>query len=490
MRVFETGQPMLGLAVKAETPAEPGHIREFIVDFYPVKDGQHVFAIGNCVREVTVERELERQIAESAVRQRIAVASAGLGVFEWYMTDDRMIWENERLYEIFGRDPDRGPIRSDELGRGVMHPDDAARFGEALERAAQTAQFHTTVRIYRQNDGALRHIEYFGSLEAGPDGNPDRMIGVIADVTERQEALARERQEQDRLQRLQDSLSAFVGMLAPDGTLIEINVAALGRTLGRKDVIGKKFWDCWWWSYSEESQTTLRDAVARAAAGERLRYDTEARMANGEMITLDFQLVPIFGADGRVIEIVPSAVDVTERVRAERHKDVLLAELEHRVKNTLATVQAIARFTARLSRNKESMAEGLVNRLAALSRSHDALDRKPLGRAAAEVGRRLRSLGLCHAGKRAVHLHRRQCVPRSKARDVGGAGAARACDERGKVRGLLVGRRAGRVRGGMRRGRSGEARVARNRRTGSFATCSRRLWYISDPDPARARVER
>ena len=64
---------------------------------------------------------------------------------------------------------------------------------------------------------------------------------------------------------------------------------------------------------------------------------------------------------------------MNERVEAERRKDLLLAELEHRVKNILATVQAVARFTARMSRSKDQMAQSLIERLGAIARTHDAL---------------------------------------------------------------------------------------------------------------------
>jgi two-component system CheB/CheR fusion protein len=156
--------------------------------------------------------------------------------------------------------------------------------------------------------------------------------------------------------------------------LLEANATALERGgLGREDVINRKFWDTWWWNFSEESQDRLKDAIARAAKGETVRYDVPARMAGGEMLIIDFQLVPDTDETGKVTQIIPSAVDVNARVEAERRKDMLLAELEHRVKNILATVQSVARFTARMAKDKDELAEGLINRLGAISRTHDAL---------------------------------------------------------------------------------------------------------------------
>ncbi|MEM5516330.1 chemotaxis protein CheB [Henriciella sp. AS95] len=371
-KVLETGEPIFGHAVSTQTPAEPGKTREFLVDFYPVKSGEEVVAIGSCVREVTAERELERRIAESAIRQGIAVDAAGLGIFEWDMSTDDALWENERMFEIFGRTSADGTLTFEEFERNVLHSEDQERFAKAVEASVASGNLDITVRI-RRRDGEERFIQYYARVGQVQNG-AHRMIGTVADVTDKTLSHQRETRQRQRMKTIQDSLNAFVGLLDPDGTVIEINAPALERGgLERDDVIGRKFWDCWWWSFSEDSKARLKEAVESAAQGESIRYDVPVRMAEGEMIVIDFQLVPRIGDDGEVEEIIPSAVDVNERVEAERRKDLLLAELEHRVKNILATVQAVARFTARMSQDKDQMAESLIQRLGAISRTHDAL---------------------------------------------------------------------------------------------------------------------
>jgi two-component system CheB/CheR fusion protein len=372
-RVLETGEPALGLTVQTVTPKAKDEVRDFIVDFYPVRDGDTVFAVGSCVREVTRERQLERDLAAGAARRQVAVDAAGLGVFEWFMAEDRTIWENDRMYEIFGRRPEDGPLSFEEFGDAVLHPDDLEPMKAAIEAAMRTGDFDTTARI-RHADGSWRHIQYYGRIEEADDEGKGRLIGVVADVTELQEARERDLAERSRLQRLLDSLSSFVGLMDPDGTLLEANAPALqAGGLTSDEVIGRKLWDTSWWSFNAESRNRLKDAIARAANGETVRYDVPVRMAGDEMVTIDFQLAPIVGEDGVVREIVPSGIDITERVRAEERKDILLAELEHRVKNTLATVQAVARFSRRWAKDKEDMARSLSDRLAAIARTHDAM---------------------------------------------------------------------------------------------------------------------
>ncbi|MBL9025843.1 MAG: PAS domain S-box protein [Myxococcales bacterium] len=118
--------------------------------------------------------------------------------------------------------------------------------------------------------------------------------------------------------RIMNSLFAFVGVLGVDGTLIDANRAPLEAAgIEIEEVRGKKFWDCYWWSYAEDVRERLRDACGRAAAGEVVRYDAVVRMRDDTRMTIDFQVSPLRDAAGRVSHLIPTAVDITERVRAE-----------------------------------------------------------------------------------------------------------------------------------------------------------------------------
>jgi len=116
-----------------------------------------------------------------------------------------------------------------------------------------------------------------------------------------------------------DRVVAFVGILTPDGTLIEANEPALHAAgLKRADVIGKPFWDCYWWSFDTDAQSRLQQAIKRAAAGEHVRYDADVRIADDAMIVIDFLLMPHMNRSGTVDFLVPSGVDITERKNQER----------------------------------------------------------------------------------------------------------------------------------------------------------------------------
>jgi two-component sensor histidine kinase len=82
------------------------------------------------------------------------------------------------------------------------------------------------------------------------------------------------------------------------------------------------------------------------------------------------------GADGRPMRSLGVALDLTERKRAEEHQRLLINELNHRVKNTLATVQSIASQSLRNADSAADAREAVEGRLIAVSRAHDILTRE------------------------------------------------------------------------------------------------------------------
>ncbi len=178
----------------------------------------------------------------------------------------------------------------------------------------------------------------------------------------------------DRLAKVLEGVPALAGLLEPDGTLIEASSRILKPAgLQPTDVIGKKLWDCFWWNYDDIVQNDLKQAVARAASGELVRYDVEVRVGEDRMATIDFQLSPLRDQSGHITHLVPSAIDITERKRSEHVQRLLIDELNHRVRNTLTVVKSIAAQTRRHSASLESFGTAFDGRIQALATTHTLL---------------------------------------------------------------------------------------------------------------------
>ncbi|MEP7347084.1 MAG: DUF4118 domain-containing protein, partial [Gemmatimonadaceae bacterium] len=139
-------------------------------------------------------------------------------------------------------------------------------------------------------------------------------------IRQYQQAEAAIRDSEQKLRKVIDGLgpNTFLGLMSPDGILIEANRPGLvAAELRAEDVLGKPFDQTYWWSYSEAVREKLRAAMVRAAAGEASRYDVQVRVAGQNLAWIDFSLNPVLDANGDVIYIVPSGVIIEERVRAE-----------------------------------------------------------------------------------------------------------------------------------------------------------------------------
>ena len=129
-------------------------------------------------------------------RLRLATDAAQLGIFEWTVPTDTAVWENKRMYEIFGIPETTDPVNRDRFVRETLHPEDLPRFSRELEESMRPgALFRGAYRIRRVNDGQWRWIQYFSKFELTPDGKPLRLLGVLEDITERKRAEARARSE-------------------------------------------------------------------------------------------------------------------------------------------------------------------------------------------------------------------------------------------------------------------------------------------------------
>jgi PAS domain S-box-containing protein len=115
-----------------------------------------------------------------------------------------------------------------------------------------------------------------------------------------------------------DQTFELMGLLTPEGILIEANRTALDFCgIEEAQVIGKPYWEGPWWSWSPELQEKVRRAVADAAAGELVRFETRYRNARGETYYIDFSLKPLMDDQGRVTMLIPEGRDISERKAAE-----------------------------------------------------------------------------------------------------------------------------------------------------------------------------
>jgi PAS domain S-box-containing protein len=114
--------------------------------------------------------------------------------------------------------------------------------------------------------------------------------------------------------------------------------------------------------------------VDRIRRGEPIEhYETVRVRKDGERLHVSLTVSPVKDSQGRIVGASKIARNITQQKRAEEQRTLLINELNHRVKNTLATVQSLAMQTLRNTERSEEARELFESRLAALSRAHDLL---------------------------------------------------------------------------------------------------------------------
>ena len=105
-------------------------------------------------------------------------------IWRWYLDDDRVTWENEGPYEIFGPTREDRPVSGAEFRKKIIHPEDAGTFERAVSSMLECGTpFHFQGRINRY-DGSTAWVELAGQLEYCDDGRPRRVLGTMLDITE------------------------------------------------------------------------------------------------------------------------------------------------------------------------------------------------------------------------------------------------------------------------------------------------------------------
>jgi len=127
-------------------------------------------------------RRHELSLQESEQRLALAADSAGSGLWTLEFGTE-MFWATERSRAIFGYSRDE--ILSMDRFQASVHPDDWDAVRGAIERSARTGDpLHVDYRILLADDG-VRWISSCGRPRFGSDGEPERLMGVSVDISER-----------------------------------------------------------------------------------------------------------------------------------------------------------------------------------------------------------------------------------------------------------------------------------------------------------------
>jgi PAS domain S-box-containing protein len=206
----------------------------------------------------------------------------------------------------------------------------------------------------------------------GPDGEVEAVAGTTRDVTDRKQLEEAQSKSEERLSAMVNATSDLIYRCSPDWT--QVQIVGGSALVGNPGILPPD----WLATYLHpEDRALVERAIAEAQATQG-EFHAEHRVAreDGAWAWVSSRAVPIRQPNGLVTEWFGAATDISERRRHDEHQRLLVNELNHRVKNTLAIVQSMALQTLRDCDDATLAADRFESRLHALSQAHDMLTRK------------------------------------------------------------------------------------------------------------------
>jgi PAS domain S-box-containing protein len=335
---------------------------------FPMEEG-----LGLAFRDVTDRHRRERREREQAERLELALEASGLGDWSWDAGSD-LVTLSERAAAIFAVPP--GPTMTWTAILDLLHPEDRDRTARAVTDALLGRKlYEAEFRVRRPGDGVEVWVMSRAHGQYADDATPTGMLGVVADVTAARAAEAKVRESEERFRAMADSAPAPVWVTGAAGPIEFVN-RAFGEYVGRprEELLG----DVWLDLLHPDDIAGI--VAARAAARDRTEayaYEARFRRHDGQWRLMLVHSQPRFDdTTGLFQGYVGIATDITDARAAESRQRLLINELNHRVKNTLATVQSLARQTLKDGLSPRDARKLLEARLMALSAAHNVLTRE------------------------------------------------------------------------------------------------------------------
>lgn len=197
--------------------------------------------------------------------------------------------------------------------------------------------FHDFSYSLTDDNGRAHHITISGVPYFTADGAFAGYRGIGSDSTAVHgrlryiELLERAKAESDRrVKAIFNGVGTFVMLMLIDGTVVEINHAALSfRGLEREQVTGEPLWDGPWFGQEDDARTAIRYAVESAALGDATSLDLLFADADTQAHHFTVACRPVHSATGEVLYVLLEAHDMTEFVTMQRRNRELEMEVMH-----------------------------------------------------------------------------------------------------------------------------------------------------------------
>ena len=324
--------------------------------------------------DISERKRTEQALADRNAQFELAHKAARVGSYAYDNTKHvmRLSRASAAIYGL-----SQGTIEiTGKAWRDRIHRDDVDRLRAERLRAFEARQPEIVgeFRIVRPG-GEVRWIEARTLISYDSAGRASRMIGVYIDVTERMRA-ERTLLERDAQLDLANQIGR-VGGYSYDYTTNTLRLGAgTAAIYGLPESAEEMTAEEWRRCVHPGDLGQLAAETRRALAQQQSELICVFRIIrNGEVRWIETRNRFSYDKTGRAAQAIGVSIDVTERRQAEDQKSLLIAELDHRVKNMLACVVAVAQRTREAAKSMDEFLDVLDGRIHSLANAHTLLSR-------------------------------------------------------------------------------------------------------------------
>jgi PAS domain S-box-containing protein len=202
--------------------------------------------------------------------------------------------------------------------------------------------------LYNRNytkDGSIVYCEWYNSVLRNEAGELISILSLALDVTDRKRAEIALQESEAKFRAVFDQMYQFVGLLTPDGMLLETNQNPLTfADVEHEAVIGKPFWEFPSWNATAELQEIAKTLVAQAAGGQLFHQEVNLFDASSNLHTFDVSAKPVYAIEThQILWVIVEGRDISAQVRLQ---NALRQEQERSLQLITSSVDGIVAFDA------------------------------------------------------------------------------------------------------------------------------------------------
>jgi PAS domain S-box-containing protein len=287
--------------------------------------------------DVTEQRRAEDAVRQSMSELKEAQRVAQLGSWSMDLKSGKVEWSDE-LYRMLGLDPSQPAVAYSEQER-IFTPDSWARLKAHLEETVRTgARYELELETIRL-DGAHGWMLARGEPVRDEVASITRLRGVALDITKRKLAELASRESEQKFSTLADFVPQFVWMCTPDGLNFYFNQ----RWFEYTGLAPEQSYGTGWNTpfHAEDKQAAWNAWNHAVSTGDTYRVESRLRAADGTFRWFLMRGMPQRDDRGKIVRWFGTCTDIEDFKRAEEEIRTLNLELEQRVRNRTAELQAI-----------------------------------------------------------------------------------------------------------------------------------------------------